>query len=339
MRQAIRLAKRAWGRTSPNPLVGAIVCKDDQVWKGWHHKAGEAHAEINALRAAREQARGALLYVTLEPCSTAGRTGACTDAIMEAGIRRVVIGALDPNPDHAGRGVEILKKAGLEVVHGMEEERCDVLNEAFNCWIRYRRPYVILKMAMTLDGKIATANGASQWITGPVSRKRVQRLRQWADAILVGGETVRQDNPQLLVRSPKRWKKQPLRLVATRSGNLGSHPQVLSDGLAETRLISCATREDWLAALSELGAEGITSILVEGGGSLAGELLNHGLVDKVVFFVAPKILTGQESRPVVGGKVSPLSLDEARNLSKVQFERSGDDIQITGYLSNVHRYS
>jgi diaminohydroxyphosphoribosylaminopyrimidine deaminase/5-amino-6-(5-phosphoribosylamino)uracil reductase len=334
MRKAVSQARRAWGRTSPNPLVGAIVldAAGQQVGAGYHHLAGQAHAEVNALADAGETARGGTIYVTLEPCSTSGRTAPCCDAILAAGLKRVVIGDLDPNPKHAGRAVALLENAGIAVVHGVESARCGLLNEAFYCWIRHRRPYVILKMAMTADGKIATASGQSQWITGPGSRALVQRFRQWADAILVGGETVRRDNPQLLVRSPQKWPCQPLRLIASRSGDLGD-AQVLSDGRAETRVLSV---EDWPKLLAELGAESITALLVEGGGELAAEMLRAGVVDKVAFFIAPRILGGRGSRSVVGGD-SPASLAETLDLRSPQMQRSGDDFLLTGYLSDVHR--
>jgi diaminohydroxyphosphoribosylaminopyrimidine deaminase / 5-amino-6-(5-phosphoribosylamino)uracil reductase len=334
MRKALSLARKAWGRTSPNPLVGAIVldASGQQVGAGYHRQAGRAHAEVEALADAGADARGGSIYVTLEPCSTSGLTPPCCDAILAAGLGRVVIGNLDPNPNHAGRAVSLLEAAGLEVLHGIESTRCAALNEAFYCWIRQQRPFVVLKMAMTADGKIATASGQSQWITGPGSRKRVQRLRQGADAILVGGETVRRDNPQLLVRSPQNWPCQPLRLVASRSGDLGD-AQLLSDGCGETRVVDV---QDWPDFLAKLGSEGITSLLVEGGGELAAAMLRADVVDKVAFFIAPRILGGRESRPVVGGS-SPASLTETLDLRSPQMQRSGNDFLLTGYLSDVHR--
>jgi diaminohydroxyphosphoribosylaminopyrimidine deaminase/5-amino-6-(5-phosphoribosylamino)uracil reductase len=334
MRKAVSLARKAWGRTTPNPLVGALVldAAGQLVGAGYHRRAGEAHAEVEALADAGAAARGGTLYATLEPCSTSGRTPPCCAAILAAGIRKVFIGNLDPNPRHAGKAVGLLRDAGVEVEHGIESRRCALLNEAFYCWIRHRRPYVWLKMAMTLDGKIATASGQSQWITGPGSRQRVQELRQWADAILVGAETIRQDDPQLLVRSPQNWPCQPLRLVASRKGDLGS-PQVLTDGQGETRVVAI---DDWPAFLAQLGEEGITALLVEGGGELAAQMLEANAVDKVAFFIAPRILGGRDSRPVVGG-ASPASLAETLDLQDAEMRRSGDDFLLTGYLSDVHR--
>ena len=200
---ALDCARKAWGCTNPNPMVGAvIVCGNKLLATGYHHKAGEAHAEVDALRNAVSKGidvRGATIYVTLEPCCTSGRTPACTDAIIKAGLKKVVIGCLDPNPRHAGRGVEVLKNAGVEVEYGIEEEKCIELNAPFFTWITTGKPFVMLKMASTLDGKSAAQNGDSFWITGEAARSRVQELRRLADVIMVGAETVRQDHPRLNV--------------------------------------------------------------------------------------------------------------------------------------------
>ncbi len=340
MRQALRLAAKGWGMTSPNPLVGAVVvgANGKVVGSGWHHRAGEPHAEVHALTAAGDKARGGTLHVTLEPCSTHGRTPPCTEAVIAAGIRRVVIGTLDPNPSHAGRALGLLQSAGIEAEHGVEAVACAELNEAFFCWIREKRPFVVLKLAMTLDGRIATHNGQSQWITGPKARSHVQRLRRWADAIMVGGETVRRDDPQLVVREPDGWPRQPLRLIATSSGKLGDHPRVLHDGLAETRLVNCPTADDWRRLLAELGSEGITALLVEGGGELAGSLLAADCIDKVAFFHAPKLLGGANSRPAIAGP-DPDTLQQAIDLHDLKTRRLGADLLITGYIHDVHRYS
>ena len=336
MRQAVEEAVLGFGKTSPNPLVGAVIVKDNVcLARGYHKKAGEAHAEINALREC--DSRGASLFVTLEPCSSHGRTGPCTDAVIKAGISRVVIGTLDPNPAHAGRGVAILEDAGIEVVHSVEKALCQELNESFNCWIRYGRPYIILKLAMTLDGRIATESGHSQWITGDEARAEVQNLRRAVDAIMVGAETVRQDNPQLLVRDPADWDKQPLRLICSRDPAFNGDYQVFTDEQAPTELISCTTKEEWQTKLNELGEREICSVLVEGGGELAAELLFNGLVDKLVFFYAPKILGGKGSRPAVGG-LNPQSLDEALVLEKLRPKVVGNDLMLTGYLTDVHRF-
>ena len=200
MLEALSLARMGWGLTNPNPMVGCVIVKDGEViGRGFHHRAGEAHAEINALRDAESRqrdCRGATLYVTLEPCSSYGRTPPCTEAITASGIGKVVIGAMDPNPKHAGRGVEILRGHGIEVVCGVESSACWELNRHFFRWITSGKPFVRLKMAMTLDGKIATAEGDSKWVTGIEARRRVQQLRRLADAVMVGGNTLRLDKPQ-----------------------------------------------------------------------------------------------------------------------------------------------
>ncbi|MBR4416149.1 MAG: bifunctional diaminohydroxyphosphoribosylaminopyrimidine deaminase/5-amino-6-(5-phosphoribosylamino)uracil reductase RibD, partial [Victivallales bacterium] len=221
MKEALKEARKGWGLTSPNPMVGAVVVRDGViVGRGYHHGAGLPHAEPNALADASEKTVGATLYVTLEPCCTFGRTPPCTEAIKKARIRRVVVGCTDCNPKHAGRGLTILKEVGIDVVSGVCEKECLELNAAFFWWISTGRPYVRLKMAMTLDGKIATAGGDSKWITGPSSRRYVQKLRRGSDAIMVGGETVRKDDPELIVREPKGWKRQPARIVWTSKPSL-----------------------------------------------------------------------------------------------------------------------
>jgi diaminohydroxyphosphoribosylaminopyrimidine deaminase/5-amino-6-(5-phosphoribosylamino)uracil reductase len=337
MRKALRLARKGWGLTSPNPAVGAVIVRESKILgEGWHTAAGQPHAEIEAMRSAQADMAGATLYVTLEPCSTHGRTPPCTDAITDAGFKRVVIACLDPNPKHAGRAVEILEERGIHVDVGLEEKAATELNEAFFCWIRHRRPFVLLKLAMTVDGRIATAGGRSQWITGESSRRCVQKLRQWADAVMVGAETVRQDDPSLLVRTPQSWSRQPLRLIASHSGKLGESPQVLTDGRGETRLFGCETAEDWSDLLLQLGKEGITALLVEGGGDLAAAMLNAEAVDKVAFFIAPIVLGGKDSRPAVGGD-NPTDLVDTRRLQDVEMRRCGEDFLLMGYLSNVHR--
>ncbi len=330
MRRALQLARRAWGRTSPNPLVGALLVRDGrEVGGGYHRQAGTPHAEVHALAAAGELARGATLYVTLEPCSTHGRTPPCTAAILAAGVARVVIGCLDANPAHAGRAVELLRRQGVEVDSGILEAACRELNEAFFHWITTGRPFVLLKMAMTLDGKIATRDGQSQWITGPAARREVQKWRRWADAIMVGGETVRLDNPALTVRQPANWPCQPRLVVWTRRPALPTHLQLCQDAARPPLLASPASRDEWLDLLRQLGAEAVVGLLLEGGGRLAGAALQAGIVDRILFFVAPKILGGANSRPVVGG-FDPGSLAEALPLRDLRVRRLGDDLAITG---------
>lgn len=335
MREALGEALRGWGMASPNPMVGAVVVRNGvEVGRGYHHRAGTAHAEVHALAAAGDCAKGADIHVTLEPCSTHGRTPPCTEAIIHAGIKRVFIGSVDPNPAHAGRGVEILRNAGIEVITGVLAAECDRLNEAFFHWITTGHPFVQLKMAMTLDGKIATKNGHSQWITGPEARAEVQRLRQWCDAIMVGGETVRQDNPSLTVRGGNDdWACQPKRFVWTRQSALSADLKVNTGPGGSASLCAPQSREDWLAWLTNLGKNDTTALLVEGGGELAASLLAAQVVNRVTFFIAPKILGGRNSRPVVGG-VNPLSLAEACELRDVETRQFGPDIMITGRLGD-----
>ena len=333
MLEALGLARMGWGLTSPNPMVGAVIVRDGVIiGRGYHFRAGEPHAEINAFSDAARHGydpKGATLYVTLEPCCTTGRTPPCTDAIIAAGIGRVVIGSLDPNPHHAGRGVELLEAAGIEVTVGVEQSACSELNQAFFKWISTGKPFVILKMAMTLDGKIATASGESKWITGPEARRRVQTLRRLSDAIMVGGETVRQDHPQLTVREPESWPRQPLRIIASRSMDDEEVASYFPDGNFER--VELETNEEWHSLLIRLGARNITCLLIEGGGELAAAAIDANAVDMVEFHIAPKLLGGRDSRPVLGGN-NPESMEVARKLHNVKVTHYGEDIAISGRL-------
>ena len=335
MDEAIALAKRAYGLCSPNPMVGAVVVKDGvKVGEGYHHKAGEPHAEPNALDDAGDNANGATLYVTLEPCSTYGRTPPCTERIKRSGVRRVVIGVLDDNPAHAGAAVAILREAGIDVTVGVRENECREMNESFFWWVRERRPFVILKMAMTLDGKIATADGVSKWISGPQARDYVQMLRRGADAVMVGGSTARTDNPSLLVRTPADWPAQPRRFIWT-SKPLPSTLSMFSDNGPKPEIAKPVSSEEWDDFLRRLASENVTCLLLEGGGELAASALKAGAVQKIVFFVAPKILGGRASRPVVGGD-SLFSLDNPLKIKDMKTTSIGDDLLITGYCANVY---
>ena len=335
MDEAIALAKKAYGLCSPNPMVGAVVVKDGvKVGEGYHHKAGQPHAEPNALDDAGDNANGATLYVTLEPCSTYGRTPPCTERIKRSGIKRVVIGVLDCNPAHAGAAVGILRDAGIDVAVGVCENECRSMNEPFFWWIRERRPFVTLKMAMTLDGKIATANGCSKWITGPQARDYVQMLRRGADAVMVGGNTAIMDDPSLLVRTPENWPAQPRRIVWS-SRQLPPTLQMMDDGGPKPETAKPTTFDKWDAFLRKLASENVTSLLLEGGGELAANALRSRAVNKIVWFVAPKILGGRNSRPVVGGDDVP-SLDDALHLQEMTTAQIGDDLLITGYCQNVY---
>lgn len=247
MHTALRLARRGYGTTSPNPMVGAVLVKDGQIiGRGWHHRAGGPHAEIEALRHAQtlgHSARGATLYATLEPCSTQGRTPACTDAIVQSGLRRVVVGATDPNPRHAGRAFSLLKQAGIKVAHGLLSGACERLNETFNHWIVHRRPLVTVKAAMTLDGKLATAAGHSKWITGERARAYAMRLRQGADAILVGINTVLLDDPALTCRSGRQRSAG----LGSTSSPVKSLRRIVLDSRARTPLDAKVVSDDQAA--------------------------------------------------------------------------------------------
>ena len=333
MREALTLALEAWGLTNPNPMVGALVVRDGKViGRGYHHKSGLPHAEIEALADVRRNGfdpAGAELYVTLEPCSTHGRTGACTEAIIKAGICRVVVGALDPNPAHAGRGIGILRSAGIEVETGVLEAECAEVNKSFFKWITTGRPFVTLKLATTLDGRIATASGNSRWITGETARSRVQKLRRLADAIMVGGGTWRADRPSLTVRVVENWPCQPLRVIVserlTRDEVAGCYP----DGRFE--VVALPDKPAWDKFLTDLGGRGMVNVLIEGGGELAASALAAKAVDYVEFHVAPKLLGGRDSRPAVGG-ASPETLAGALELKNVRVERLGNDVMIAGDL-------
>jgi len=332
MRKALALAKKGVGRTSPNPAVGAVIVRNGKLaGQGWHRKAGEAHAEIFAIESAGESCSGATLYVTLEPCSTFGRTPPCTDAIIKSGVEKVVVGCLDQNPEHSGRGLEVLKAAGIEVASGILEDKCLSLNEAFFHWIKTGTPFVLLKMAMTLDGKIATASGESKWITGSLARKRVDSLRLWADAVMVGGNTALKDRPSLKVRTGN-YRKDPRRIIATSSLTATRLCKILPPG-SEPEVVGARTNDEWLAFMKQLGAENVTALLVEGGGELAASLLNAGIVNKVEFHLAPKILGGRNSIPVVGG-ANPASLDSALKLAGLEVRQAGEDFIFSGYPQN-----
>ena len=333
MREALALARLGWGSTNPNPMVGCVIVRDGAVLgRGFHRRAGEAHAEINALSDAARRGcdvRGATLYVTLEPCCTAGRTPPCTDAIIRSGVAKVVVGALDPNPQHAGRGLALLEAAGVAVVRGVENGDCCELNRHFFRWITSGKPFVILKMAMTLDGKIATPEGESRWVTGPEARRRVQQLRRLADAIMVGGNTVRRDHPLLTVRDPEDWPRQPRRIVVSSTLRERDLEEYFPDGRAE--VVALPDAAAWDAYLRRLGAQECSTLLIEGGGELAAAAVRAGAVDMVEFHIAPKLLGGRASIPVLGGE-APAGMDAALPLRHVTVKQYGDDLAVSGYL-------
>ncbi|PYN74033.1 MAG: bifunctional diaminohydroxyphosphoribosylaminopyrimidine deaminase/5-amino-6-(5-phosphoribosylamino)uracil reductase RibD [Candidatus Rokuibacteriota bacterium] len=353
MRRAIELAERGRGLTSPNPMVGAVVVAPDGevVGEGFHAKAGAPHAEVEALRTAGARARGATLYVTLEPCAHQGRTPPCAPLIVEAGVSRVVAAVGDPNPLVSGSGFAELRGAGVEVVTGVAAAAAERQNRVFLTAMRERRPHVTLKAAMTLDGKLADLHGASRWITGEVARRHAHRLRSEADAIVVGIGTVLRDDPELTVRLGQPWPREPLRVVLdTRARTprearfiLAGTPScalivVGADAPAErTReladsgatIVRCRTRDgrvDLGALLSELFNREVRAVLVEGGGEVHAAFLDAGLVDRVAVFVAPLLVGGRQATSVVGG--AGRELKSAVRLGEFTVTMLGDDLLI-----------
>jgi len=327
MRAALAEARRGVGHTSPNPAVGAVIVRGGKiVARGYHHRAGLPHAEIEALRALPKPAlaKGATIYVTLEPCSTHGRTPPCVNAIIAAGFRRVVIGTIDPNPAHAGHGVEILRAAGIAVTTGVMEKECRELNVAFNHWIVTKLPLVIAKAGMSLDGRLTRPPGEGQWLTNAAARKDAHQLRARVDAILVGAETVRRDNPRLTVRG-ERGAKQPWRIVMTRSGNLPKDAHLFTDEHRERTLVYRG--KSLRAVLRDLGKRQITSVMIEGGGGVLGEAFDRRLVQRAHFYVAP-LLCGGPAVVLSGRGVG--SNAEAATIRDATYTRLGDNLRLTG---------
>ena len=327
MRAALKEAQKALGRTSPNPAVGAVLVIDGRVVaKGHHREAGRPHAEIECLLdfGAQVPARAAL-YVTLEPCSTAGRTAPCTDAIIGAGVRNVVIGATDVNPLHSGRGIVQLRNADVRVRNGILAEECTRLNEAFNKWIVTGCPFVIAKCGMSLDGRLTRPANEPRWITGGDARSDAHQLRARVDAVLIGAETVRADNPRLTVRGMP-GARQPWRIVLTRSGLLPRGADLFSDRFAARTLIF--RRKRLAAVLRDLGKRGITSVLIEGGGEVLGQALDNRLIDEVQIYLGP-ILTGGAVIAFPGEGAGKTA--DALRLRDIEYQRIGETVCITGY--------
>lgn len=328
MQAALEEAAKGLGHTSPNPAVGAVIVKDGQIIaRGFHRAAGQPHAEIEALRALPDPglARGAEIYVTLEPCSTHGRTPPCTAALISAGLRRVVIGTTDPNPHHAGQGLEILRDAGLEVFHGVLEAECAALNRPFNRWITTRRPWVIAKAALSLDGRLTRPPGEGQWLTSEAARRHAHGLRARVDAILVGANTLRADNPRLTVRDVP-GARQPWRVVLSRGENpLPPEAHLFTDEYKEHTLRFIGQSLDQV--FTALGEREIQSVLIEGGARVLGEAFDQRLVDEVCFYLAPLICGG----PViaVGGEGAAATV-EAPQLVDVQYTKLGDEVIMRG---------
>lgn len=349
MRLALREAVKGLGRTSPNPAVGAVLVKDGRVvGRGHHARAGGPHAEVVALRSAGARARGADLYTTLEPCDHQGKTPPCSVAILEAGIRRVFVGSNDPNPLVNGRGTARLRRGGLPVEQGVLAAECDALNAAWFTFITEGRPFVTLKAAVTLDGRLATRTGDARWVTGEAARAWVHRLRDRVDAILVGAGTARADDPELTTRLPGGRGRDALRVVLDTGLTLpprlklfhprSTAPTLVAHASSRTRrvgpgveLLRCRRGRggvDLRDLLSRLAERGVTHLLVEGGARVHAAFLEAGLVDRVAVLIAPRI-AGADGIPLTAGR-GPARMADALRLEQVEVERLGDDVLVAG---------
>ncbi|MBK1810384.1 bifunctional diaminohydroxyphosphoribosylaminopyrimidine deaminase/5-amino-6-(5-phosphoribosylamino)uracil reductase RibD [Clostridium sp. YIM B02505] len=357
MQRALELAKKGIGYTNPNPLVGAVIVKDGRViGEGYHEVYGGHHAEVNAFLNSTEDVKGATMYVTLEPCSHYGKTPPCAKAIVEKGIKKVIIGMEDPNPLVSGRGIKIIKEAGIEVITGILEEEGRKLNEVFIKYISTNRPFCTMKTAMTLDGKIATYTNASKWITGELSRKYVHELRHRVAGIVVGIGTVLADDPALTTRLEDGTGNDPIRIIIDSSASIPLEAKVLNLKSDKKTIIATTEKADKskLKALEEKGAEiiitpskngrvdlpllmkelgvrKVDSVLLEGGSELNYSALEEGVVDKVNAFIAPKIIGGNEAKTPVGGR-GKAYMGEAIKLNNIDIYRLGDDMMIEGYI-------
>jgi diaminohydroxyphosphoribosylaminopyrimidine deaminase/5-amino-6-(5-phosphoribosylamino)uracil reductase len=327
LRRALELARLGAGLTLPNPRVGAVLARGGRVvGEGWHRRAGGPHAEVNAVADAKKRGHaveGATLYVTLEPCSTQGRTPPCTGLILREKIGRVVFAATDPNPVHAGAATRLLRGAGVEVSSGLMAEEAAAMNRDFNWWIVRRRPWVVAKIALSLDGRIVAPAGDGRWLTSVAARRVAHELRWESDAILIGAETARQDNSRLTVRLPgQRGKAQPWRVVVTRSGKLPRELHLFSDRHRDRTLVF--KNQNLEEVVATLGARGVSHLLIEGGGEVLSEALRRNLVNEVGFFIAPAVM-GTVVRAVK-------KLEAALRLREVSYQMVGLDLFCRGLL-------
>lgn len=359
MKRALQLAENGIGRTNPNPLVGAVIVRDGRIiGEGWHEEYGKAHAEVNAINNAEssgETVKGTTVYVNLEPCCHYGKTPPCTELLIRKEVKRVVIGMLDPNPLVAGKGAQRLKDAGveIEVATGMLEEECRKLNEVFCHFIQRRRPFIVLKAAMSLDGKIAAPSGESKWITEEAARRDVQLLRNRYSAIMAGVETVIKDDPELTCRLE--GGRNPMRIILDSSLRIPLDRKVLSDQQNNRTVVACTEkaapgraseleargvkillcksrngRIDLADLTVKLGGFSIDSVLLEGGATVNDSAFSQGIVDKLILYIAPKIIGGEKSKTVVGGRGIE-RLDQAYTLRIESMERVGEDLRIIAY--------
>lgn len=360
MKQALALAEKGRGWTSPNPMVGAVLVKDGRVvGRGYHQRAGGPHAEVNAIDHAGERARGTTLYVTLEPCNHFGRTPPCTHKILDAGIRRVVVAMADPNPGVRGGGNRYLQDNGIQVTTGICKKEARTLNETFIAWVTTGRPFVVVKCAATLDGRIATRTGDSRWVTGPASRQFVHRLRHAVDGIMVGVETVKKDDPSLTTRLEEAGGSDPTRIILDTHLSIPLTSKLLhqtstaptwvvcgSNAAADrqaaleatgTRVVTAplkAGRIDLSVLMQQLGEMGITSLLIEGGGMVIGSAFAADIVNKICFFYAPKILGGDDGIPICRG-AGPERMRQSIAVHDLSVLRFDTDVMLQGYLKPV----
>lgn len=361
MNQALSLAEKGWGMTNPNPLVGAVIVRDGHViGEGYHAKLGGAHAERDALNQARlnhQDVRGATIYVTLEPCTHHGRTPPCTDAIIESGIGEVVVAMQDPNPLVSGKGIQQLREAGIKVRTGVLEQEAKKLNEIFISYMTHKKPFVIMKVAMTLDGKIATATGDSRWISCAMSRQYVHHWRNRVASIMVGSQTIFHDDPLLTTRLSGTISQDPVRIVVDSVGRIPLESRVINNtsnvgmilastsrippererqftekGVQVLKLDGFDGKVDLKALMNRLAQMEIDSVLLEGGGNLNYAALRAGIVDKVLVFIAPKIIGGDAATTPVEG-IGFARMEEAIKLNRMISTTCGEDILIEGYIT------
>ncbi len=352
MRQALALAARGRGRTSPNPMVGCVIVRDGRVLgEGWHLQAGQPHAEVNAIAAAGGDIAGATVYVSLEPCNHTGKTPPCTDLLIKHRPARVVVAMEDPNPLVSGKGIARLRAEGISVEAGLLQAEARRLNEVFVKYITTGRPFVIAKCAMTLDGKIATRTGHSRWVTGEESRQLVHELRNQVDGVLVGSRTVMLDDPSLTTRLERIGTRDPVRIILDAGDYLDSGRRVFHvESAAPTWVAVTEDRDypfagqvirvprgkggvDMAALVEELGRRGITHLLIEGGGTTHASAFEAGIVDKVWIFIAPKIVGGRDAITPVEGDGFP-TMEEAIQLSEMNVSQVGPDLLIEAYVKN-----
>ena len=356
MQLALELAKKAEGKTSPNPLVGAVIVKNGKIiGKGFHEKAGKPHAEINAINSVKDkrQLKGSTLYVNLEPCCHYGKTGPCTDEIIKSGIKEVYIAMLDPNPMNNGKGLAKLKKAGIKVNLGLMEKEARKLNEFFIKFITTKKPFVMMKTAMSLDGKIATKTGHSKWISCRESREHVHKLRNIVDAIIVGINTILKDDPRLTTRLNIKEGNNPLRIVLDSTLKIPLKARVLDNnnvmiattsrcskkkkkilekkGIKVVIVKSKNKKVDLNELMKKLALMGVTSVMIEGGSEVNASALEAGIVDKIIYFIAPIIIGGKNAKTAVGGRGIKY-LNETIKLREIKVKKIGSDMMVEGYI-------